>query len=197
MRYSSPHAPLDVPPTPLADVALAKHPAVAGHDLSSVRKLFSGAGPLGAERRIGCVLQQRYGLTETSPAALITSEEAAAIKPGSVGVPVASTEARVVDPETGRDLRPGEDGEIWVRGPQVMRGYLGRDAHTRAVLDDHDWFRTGYIGHADADGHFFIVDRLKELIKYEGMQVPPAELEAVLLSHPARVRRDWRARSSC
>ena len=172
-------------------VALAKHPAVAAHDFSSVRKLFSGAAPLGADvteqctRRIGCVLQQGYGLTETSPAALITSEDPAAIKPGSVGVPVASTEARVVDPETGRDVEPGVDGEILLRGPQVMRGYLNRAADTRAVLDDDGWFRTGDIGHADADGHFFIVDRLKELIKYKGMQVPPAELEAVLLSHPA------------
>ena len=172
-------------------VALAKHPAAASHDLSSVRKLFSGAAPLGADvtqqctRRIGCVLQQGYGLTETSPAALVTPEDPALIKPGSVGVPIASTEARIVDPETGRDVAPGVDGEVWLRGPQVMRGYLNRAADTRAVLDGDGWFRTGDIGHADADGHFFIVDRLKELIKYKGMQVPPAELEAVLLSHPA------------
>jgi acyl-CoA synthetase (AMP-forming)/AMP-acid ligase II len=172
-------------------VALAKHPAVAGRDFSSVRKLFSGAAPLGADviaqctRRIGCVLQQGYGLTETSPAAIITSDDPAKIKAGSVGVPVANTECRVVDSETGRDVSPGVDGEIWIRGPQVMRGYLRRPADTRAVLDDDGWFRSGDIGHADADGHFFIVDRLKELIKYKGLQVPPAELEAVLLSHPA------------
>jgi acyl-CoA synthetase (AMP-forming)/AMP-acid ligase II len=172
-------------------VALAKHPAVANRDFSSLRKLFSGAAPLGADvidqctRRIGCVLQQGYGLTETSPAAIITSDDPAKIKPGSVGLPVANTECRVVDPETGRDVAPGIDGEIWIRGPQVMRGYLKRPADTRAVLDDDGWFHSGDIGHADADGHFFIVDRLKELIKYKGMQVPPAELEAVLLSHPA------------
>ncbi|HSC13565.1 MAG TPA: AMP-binding protein, partial [Gammaproteobacteria bacterium] len=153
--------------------------------------LFSGAAPLGADvieqctRRIGCVLQQGYGLTETSPATNITSEDPAKIKVGSVGPPVASTECRVVDIETGRDVGPGIDGEIWIRGPQVMRGYLNRPADTRAVLDDDGWFRSGDIGHADADGNFFIVDRLKELIKYKGMQVPPAELEAVLLSHPA------------
>ncbi len=172
-------------------VALAKHPAVANRDFSSVRKLFSGAAPLGADvtvqctRRLGCVLQQGYGLTETSPAAIITSDDPAKIKPGSVGMPIANTECRVVDPETGRDVAPGVDGEIWIRGPQVMRGYLNRPAETRAVLDDDGWFRSGDIGHADADGQFFIVDRLKELIKYKGMQVPPAELEAVLLSHPA------------
>ncbi|HEX7236609.1 MAG TPA: AMP-binding protein [Gammaproteobacteria bacterium] len=172
-------------------VALAKHPAVANRDLSSVRKWFSGAAPLGADvieqctRRVGGVLQQGYGLTETSPGAIITSEHPAEIKAGSVGAPIANTECRVVDPETGRDVTAGVDGEIWIRGPQVMRGYLNRPADTRAVLDDDGWFRSGDIGHADADGHFFIVDRLKEIIKYKGMQVPPAELEAVLLSHPA------------
>ncbi|HEU4619657.1 MAG TPA: AMP-binding protein [Gammaproteobacteria bacterium] len=172
-------------------VALAKHPAIDGHDFSSIRKLFSGAAPLGANvieqcmQRIGCVLQQGYGLTETSPATHITSDDPARIKHGSVGPPVPSTECRVVDPETGRDVAPGEDGEIWVRGPQVMRGYFNRPEETRAAIDDAGWFRTGDIGHADEDGHFFIVDRLKELIKYKGMQVPPAELEAVLLSHPA------------
>jgi acyl-CoA synthetase (AMP-forming)/AMP-acid ligase II len=172
-------------------VALAKHPAVDGRDFSSVRKLFSGAAPLGADvieqctRRIGCVLQQGYGLTETSPAAIVTSDDAARIKPGSIGAPIANTECRVVDPETGRDVAPGVDGEIWIRGPQVMRGYLNRPADTRAALDTDGWLHSGDIGHADADGQFFIVDRLKELIKYKGMQVPPAELEAVLLSHPA------------
>jgi acyl-CoA synthetase (AMP-forming)/AMP-acid ligase II len=172
-------------------VALAKHPAVAARDFSRVRKLFSGAAPLGADvtlqctGRLGCALQQGYGLTETSPAALITSADAATRKPGSVGVPIASTECRIVDPETGRDVAPGTDGEIWLRGPQVMRGYFKRPDETRAVLDPDGWFRTGDLGHADEDGDVFIVDRLKELIKYKGMQVPPAELEAVLLSHPA------------
>ena len=185
------HRPTLLHVVPPVVVALAKHPAVASRDFSSVRKLFSGAAPLGADvieqctRRLGCVLQQGYGLTETSPAAIITSEDPSEIKPGSVGMPVASTECRVVDPETGRDVAHGVDGEIWIRGPQVMRGYLHRPADTRAVLDEDGWFHSGDIGHADADGHFFIVDRLKELIKYKGLQVPPAELEAVLLSHPA------------
>src|SRR3970282_835618 len=107
------------------------------------------------------------------------------IKPGSIGTPVANTECRVVDAETGRDVAPGLDGEIWIRGPQVMRGYLNRPAETHATIDDKGWLHTGDIGHADDDGHFFVVDRLKELIKYKGMQVPPAELEAVLLSPPA------------
>ena len=88
-------------------------------------------------------------------------------------------------PSPARMLRRAQDGEIWLRGPQVMRGYLGRPDETRATMDEEGWLHTGDIGHADEDGHFFIVDRLKELIRYKGMQVPPAELEAVLLSHPA------------
>lgn len=172
-------------------VALAKHPSVARRDFSSVRKLFSGAAPLRAEvieqcmRRVGCVVQQGYGLTETSPAAHVTSDDPARIKFGSIGVPVSNTECRVVDPATGRDVAPCQDGEIWIRGPQVMRGYFNRPDATRATIDAEGWLRTGDIGHADVDGHFYIVDRLKELIKYKGMQVAPAELESVLLSHPA------------
>jgi acyl-CoA synthetase (AMP-forming)/AMP-acid ligase II len=172
-------------------VALAKHPAVAGHDFSSVRKLFSGAAPLGADvteqcmRRLGCVLTQGYGLTETSPVTHVMPENAARLKPGSIGLPVANTECRIVDPETAQDVTDGNAGEILVRGPQVMRGYFNRPEETRAALDADGWFRTGDIGRADVDGYFFIVDRLKELIKYKGLQVPPAELEAVLLSHPA------------
>jgi acyl-CoA synthetase (AMP-forming)/AMP-acid ligase II len=156
-----------------------------------VRKLFSGAAPLGADviaqctARVGCVLQQGYGMTEASPATHTTSEVDAEIKPGSVGTLVPNTECRVVDPATREDVAPGEDGEIWVRGPQVMLGYLNQPDATRATLDEDGWLHTGDIGHADEDGHFFIVDRLKELIKYKGMQVPPAELESVLLSHPA------------
>jgi acyl-CoA synthetase (AMP-forming)/AMP-acid ligase II len=172
-------------------VALAKHPSIGRRDFSSIRKLFSGAAPLGKDaieqctRWIGCVLQQGYGLTETSPATHVTSADPARTTYGSIGHTLPNTECRVVDPLSGRDVEPGADGEIWLRGPQVMKGYLARPEETRSTLDDDGWLHTGDIGHADADGHFFIVDRLKELIKYKGMQVPPAELEAVLLSHPA------------
>lgn len=172
-------------------VALGKHPSVEGRDYSSIRKLFSGAAPLAKDtieactNRIGCVLQQGYGMTEASPATHVTCDEPARNKYGSVGRVVPNTECRVVDPATGRDVEPGADGEIWVRGPQVMRGYLNKARETRDVLDADGWLHTGDIGHADADGDFYVVDRLKELIKYKGMQVPPAELEAVLLTHPA------------
>ena len=90
----------------------------------------------------------------------------------------------MVDPETGEDIAEGEDGEIWVRGPQVMRGYLNNPEATAETLIEDGWLRTGDIGRVDENGFFYVVDRLKELIKYKGYQVPPAELEAVLVSHP-------------
>jgi acyl-CoA synthetase (AMP-forming)/AMP-acid ligase II len=107
------------------------------------------------------------------------------MKPGSIGVLVSNTECRVVDPATGQDLGAGQHGELWLRGPQIMLGYFNRPEETSATLDAGGWLHTGDIGYADADGHFFIVDRLKELIKYKGLQIAPAELEGVLLSHPA------------
>ncbi len=172
-------------------VALAKHPSVERRDFSSIRKLFSGAAPLGASTieqcicRINCVLQQGYGLTETSPVTHVTYGDPARNKYGSIGPLVSNTECRIVDPATGDDVATGQDGEIWLRGPQVMKGYFNRQDATSATIDDDGWLHSGDIGHVDADGDFFIVDRLKELIKYKGCQVPPAELEAVLLTHPA------------
>ena len=124
-------------------------------------------------------------MTELSPVShksrLARMEET---PPGSVGALIPNTEARLVDPETGEDVPEGEEGEIWVRGPQVMRGYLNNPAATAETLVEDGWLRTGDIGRVDENGFFFIVDRLKELIKYKGYQVPPAELEAVLVSHP-------------
>jgi len=170
-------------------VALAKHPAVEDYDLSSVRQVFSGAAPLSAElaeeagRRLGCEVVQGYGMTELSPVSHMTP--AGGYKPGSVGVTVPNTETRIVDPLTGEDLGVDSDGEVWVRGPQVMQGYLNNPEATAATIDDDGWLHTGDIGHIDADGHLYVVDRLKELIKYKGFQVAPAELEGILLTHPA------------
>ena len=121
-------------------------------------------------------------MTELSPVSHVTPE--GRFKPGSVGVTVPNTEVDIVDPATESSLGVDEDGEVWVRGPQVMKGYLNNEAATRNTIDDDGWLHTGDIGHIDADGHLFIVDRLKELIKYKGFQVPPAELEALLLTHP-------------
>jgi acyl-CoA synthetase (AMP-forming)/AMP-acid ligase II len=176
-----------VPPIILA---LAKHPAVEGRDLSSLQWINSGAAPLSAEladacaARLGCTVVQGYGLTETSPVTHAVPVERAANRPGSIGPPIPSTECKVVDLVKETELGPGEDGEVWIRGPQVMRGYLGDEEATRNTLDSDGWLHTGDIGHADEDGWFYLVDRLKELIKYKGFQVAPAELEAVLLEHP-------------
>ncbi|MBS1816811.1 MAG: AMP-binding protein [Acidobacteria bacterium] len=171
-------------------VALGKSPSVDGVDYAFVRKLFSGAAPLAADTiercvtRMRCVLQQGYGLTEASPASHVVPESGDC-PPGSIGDLLPNTEARIVDPVTHRDCETGMDGELWMRGPQVMRGYLNRPRDTADVLDEEGWLHTGDIAHVDAAGHFFVVDRLKELIKYKGLQVAPAELEAVLLTHPA------------
>jgi acyl-CoA synthetase (AMP-forming)/AMP-acid ligase II len=178
-----------VPPIILA---LAKHPAIDDYDLSSLRLIMSGAAPLDAslaamcEHRLGVHVIQGYGLTETSPVTHCTpDDDPAKNKPGSIGPPLPNTEVRVLDWGTGESFGPNQDGEIWIRGPQVMKGYLDNPEATAATIDEEGWLRTGDIGHADSEGYFTIVDRLKELIKYKGYQVPPAELEAVLLSHPA------------
>ena len=162
------------------------------YDLSNLRLIMSGAAPLDAgladrcEQRLGVQVIQGYGLTETSPVTHITpDDDPAKNKPGSIGPPLPGTEVRVVDWGTGESYGPNQDGEIWVRGPQVMKGYLNNPEATAHTLDGEGWLHTGDIGHADADGYFTIVDRLKELIKYKGYQVPPAELEAVVLSHHA------------
>ncbi|HEX2467232.1 MAG TPA: AMP-binding protein [Solirubrobacterales bacterium] len=171
-------------------VALAKHPAVDGRDLSALRTIMSGAAPLGAElsnqvaARVRCAVVQGYGLTETSPVTHVNRPDGE-IKPGTIGPPLPGTECRIVDPEMGADLAQGEPGELWIRGPQVMSGYLGNPEATAATIDEDGWLHTGDIAVRDADGFYEIVDRLKELIKYKGYQVPPAELEALLITHPS------------
>jgi acyl-CoA synthetase (AMP-forming)/AMP-acid ligase II len=170
-------------------VALAKHPMVDDYDLSALEQIFSGAAPLSAElaeeagARLGCEVVQGYGMTELSPVSHLTPKGGG--KPGSVGVTAPNTEMMIVDPATGDALGPGVDGEVWVRGPQVMTGYLNNPPATANTIDEDGWLHTGDIGHVDEDGHLYVVDRLKELIKCKGFQVPPAELEALLLTHPA------------
>jgi acyl-CoA synthetase (AMP-forming)/AMP-acid ligase II len=171
-------------------VALAKHPLVDKYDLSALKTLFSGAAPLGEDlarqvaHRLDCRIFQGYGLTETSPCTHVARASSNQTKPAGIGSPVPNTEAKVVDLVTGAALGTEKEGEICVRGPQVMKGYLGRPDATAAMIDADGWLHTGDIGYADEDGCFFVVDRLKELIKYKGLQIAPAELEAVLLAHP-------------
>nr|MBA2733819.1 AMP-binding protein [Acidobacteriota bacterium] len=149
------------------------------------------AAPLGenlsnaCSTRLGCVVKQGYGLTETSPVTHMCSEIPEEIKGGSIGQCIPNTECKIVDLETGAELGTGHEGELYIRGPQVMKGYLNQPEATAQTIDDEGWLHTGDIGYADEEGHFFIVDRAKELIKYKGFQVAPAELEAVLLAHPA------------
>jgi acyl-CoA synthetase (AMP-forming)/AMP-acid ligase II len=175
-----------VPPVVLA---LAGHPMVDDYDLSSLRWLGCGAAPLGADieqrcaDRLGCPVTQGFGMTEASAALAIVPPDAP--RPGSAGRLLPGTEARIVDPLGGGDLGPGRTGELWMRGPQVMRGYRNRPEATAATLAPGGWLRTGDLCYVDADGYLFVVDRLKELIKYKGAQVAPAELEALLCAHPA------------
>ena len=174
-----------VPPIALA---LAKHPAVDDADLSSLELINSGAAPLGVElaeavaNRVDAPVTQGYGLTETSPVTHLVPPDQSDGHGGSIGMPLADTECRVVDPEDGADA---QRGELWIRGPQVMQGYLNNPEATADTIDSDGWLHTGDVATADSEGYFQIVDRLKELIKYKGFQVPPAELEALLINHPA------------
>lgn len=172
-------------------LVLAKHPLVDKFDLSSVTLVFSGAAPLdenlaqACAQRLNCNVNQGYGMTEASPATHLVSDDVQWKKVGSIGPVVSGTECKVVDVATGKELGPGADGEILIRGPQVMKGYLNNPTATAQILDKDGWLHTGDIGHADPEGDFYVVDRVKELIKYKAYQVPPAELEAILLTHPA------------
>jgi acyl-CoA synthetase (AMP-forming)/AMP-acid ligase II len=172
-------------------IKLARDPMVDDYNLASLKMIFSGAAPLGAElsrecmERIGCGVRQGYGMTETSPVTHSSPADPSKMRLGSVGTAAPNTEVKLLDPATGRELGVNEEGEICVRGPQIMKGYLNNPEATARTIDSDNWLHTGDIGYADAGGHFFVVDRVKELIKYKGFQVAPAELEAVLLTHPA------------
>jgi acyl-CoA synthetase (AMP-forming)/AMP-acid ligase II len=177
-----------VPPIVLA---LAKHPLVDEYDVSSLEYMNSGAAPLSAElevacgKRLGCHMQQGYGLTETSPTTHWVTDKLAGTMPGSIGPAVPNTECRIVDIATEQDVPAGGSGELWIRGPQVMKGYLNNPQATAHAIDDDGWFHSGDVARLDEDGSLWIVDRIKELIKYKGYQIAPAELEALLLTHPA------------
>jgi len=172
-------------------IALAKHPIVDKYDLSKIKWALSAAAPLGGPaaaaftERLGTQVFQAYGMTEVAGASHIGSCLPDKIKPTSGGTLIPNMECVVIDPGSGEALPRGEHGEIWVRGPIVMQGYLGRPDATALTIDNEGWLHTGDVGYVDDDGDVFIVDRVKELIKYKGMQVAPAELEAILLAHPA------------
>jgi len=176
-----------VPPMVLG---LVTAPVVSDYDLSTLRLITSAAAPLGADlaracaRRLGCRVKQAYGMTEVSGGTHF-APDTGPDRPDSVGFALPGVECRIVDPGTGTDLRPGEPGELLVRTAGTMRGYLGHPEATAATIDADGWTHTGDIVTVDEDGWFYVTDRVKELIKYKGFQVAPAELEALLLTHPA------------
>ncbi|WP_422748507.1 4-coumarate--CoA ligase family protein [Mycobacterium sp. WMMD1722] len=185
---------------PPVAVALAKHPLVDDYDLSPLRGIMSGAAPLDADlghavaERLGCAVVQGYGMSELSPVSHVTpfdggTELVGTVAPlSSSGWTVPNSESRLTDPETGAEIDLPSSGlsatgELWFRGPNVMTGYLNNEKATRETIDEDGFLHTGDLAQVDEHGCVYIVDRLKELIKYKGYQVPPAELEAVLLSH--------------
>jgi acyl-CoA synthetase (AMP-forming)/AMP-acid ligase II len=179
---------LTIVPPPIA-LALAGHPLVDSYDVSSLRAVGVGAAPFGADAeqrcadRLGCRTGQGLGMTEAT--CLVAAAPLDRPRRGSVGRLLPNTEARIVDPDSGADLAPGRSGELWVRGPQLMRGYRDRPEATAHTIDAAGWLHTGDLCYFDEDGYLYVVDRLKELIKCKGYQVAPAELEHLLLTHPA------------
>ncbi|MBL3685595.1 4-coumarate--CoA ligase family protein [Leucobacter zeae] len=176
-------------------VALAKHPMVDEYDLSAIEFVLSGAAALDAHLaravadRLGTLVLQGYGMTEMSPVSHVIPRDRDDIDRGSIGLLVPGSEMRVVDIETGEEVAVpasgrSEPGEMLIRGPQIMAGYLNNPEATAATIEPDGFLHTGDIVEIDATGQVFVVDRLKELIKYKGYQVPPAELEALLLTHP-------------
>ncbi|MDE0784781.1 MAG: AMP-binding protein, partial [Planktomarina sp.] len=174
-----------VPPVALA---LAKHPLVDEFDLNQIDQVFSGAAPMGQKlsdavaRRLNCKMLQGFGMTELSPVSHVTPLSGP--RSGSSGLAVPNTQCRIVSPDTGEDIAPGGEGELWIKGPQVMIGYLNNEKETQDTMTNDGWLKTGDVAIIDKDGYMFIIDRLKELIKYKGFQVAPAEIEAVLVAHP-------------
>lgn len=169
---------------------LTKSPLVANYDLTSIDTVMSGAAPLGKELTIAlkdCFpfvvnVGQGYGLTETSPAATLCPRND--WKPGSSGTVLPNLQVKVVDVQTGEPLGPNQNGEVCIKGPTVMKGYLNNQKATAESITPDGWFHSGDIGYYDKDGHFYIVDRIKDLIKFKGFPVAPAELEALLHAHP-------------
>lgn len=176
-----------VPPVVLL---LAKHPIVDKYDLSSLRMISSGAAPLTKElvdavyKRIGIPIKQGYGLSETSPTTHTQPWHRWNSTIGSVGTLLPNQTAKYMSPEE-KELPIGETGELWIKGPNIFQGYHNNPEGTKNAITADGYFKTGDVGFQDNDGNFYITDRVKELIKYKGFQVAPAELEGLLISHPS------------
>lgn len=172
-------------------IFLVKDNMVNNYDLSSIREIYSGAAPLQEETELEVfrrfpnikTIRQGYGMTE-GLTLLLPLAPGQMTKRGSVGVLSAGTEAKVVDSDTGALLGPNHPGELYFRGPQLLKNYYNNPEATRNAFDKDGFLITGDVGYYDDDGFFFIVDRVKDLIKYKGFQVPPTELESLLLTNP-------------
>ena len=175
-----------VPPVVLQ---IAKHPVVSKYDVSSLRMMNSGAAPLTKElveqlyARINVPVKQGYGLSETSPTTHTQPWNLWKTTIGSVGRMLPNQTAKYMS-EDEKEVPIGQVGELWIKGPNVFQGYLNNAEGTKNAITPDGFFKTGDVGYQDKEGNFFITDRVKELIKYKGFQVPPAELEGLLLSHP-------------
>lgn len=168
---------------------LAKNPIVDKYNLSSIRMVNSGAAPLTKELveefygRLKIPAKQGYGLSETSPTTHAQPWDRWQTTIGSVGLLLPNQICKYMN-EKDEEVPVGETGELWIKGPNIFLGYLNNVEGTKNALTDDGYFKTGDVGFQDKDGNFYITDRVKELIKYSGFQVPPAELEGKLLSHP-------------
>lgn len=168
---------------------LAKNPIVDKYDLSSLRMMNSGAAPLTQElveavyKRLKLPVKQGYGLSETSPTTHTQPWDEWNKTVGSVGRLFPNMTAKYMSPEEA-EVPAGEVGELWMKGPNIFKGYHNNPEGTKNALTEDGYFKTGDVGYQDSEGNFYITDRVKELIKYKGFQVPPAELEGLLLSHP-------------
>ena len=182
-----------LPIVPPIAAVLAKHPMLDEYDLTSVQDIICAAAPLSeniqkilADRLKIKTFRNGYGMTEIVGAGICPPPDKAdhIMRKGSVGLLMPGVEARVVDVESGSDLGPNQDGEILFKADTLMKGYLGNPGATAATVDEEGWLHTGDVGKYDEEHLFYITDRLKELIKFKGWQIAPAELEDILLKHP-------------
>jgi long-chain acyl-CoA synthetase len=170
-------------------IPLVQHPEFKEVDMSNIKLAVSGAAPLPVSvlnqmlDAFSGIVSEAYGMTEVTMLGMANPPSRKGLKPGSVGIPVFDTYAKVIDLTTGEPLGPGKEGEICMKGPQVMKGYWGKPEETKMVLID-GWVHSGDIGCYDEDGYFYITDRKKDMAIYKGHNVYPRELEEIIFENP-------------